>query len=268
MSSLQSCKIFLIFSIFIFCFLQNIPCQANTRDGLVGWWRLNDASSGTCTSTVADSSGQGNTGTCSNSPSWVSGKIWPNALSFNGSNQYESIPWPWTPDVTSAFQNATLTYCSWIKTSGLTNSEMGIMGVGDSGNHGWNSALFNKHFYFWYSQAGPASNSSPSNATISDGQWFFLCGVASSATTISLYINGILDHSFSSGISTPFTITAVNSQFVIGNEGQRNVARYFSGSIDDVRVYNRALTAKEVMDLYNPGIVIRNATLRNVKLNT
>jgi len=43
--------------------------------------------------------------------------------------------------------------------------------------------------------------------------------------------------------------------------------QYFNGSIDDVRIYNRALTADEVRDLYLSGIKIKGAVVRGVKLN-
>ncbi len=44
------------------------------------------------------------------------------------------------------------------------------------------------------------------------------------------------------------------------------VNRYFNGSMDEVRIYNRALTAEDVLKLYNNGgpTTIRNATISNV----
>ena len=57
--------------------------DAPNSTGLVGWWKFDDGSG----TTARDWSGQGNTGTLVNSPTWVVGKIG-GALSFNGSNQY------------------------------------------------------------------------------------------------------------------------------------------------------------------------------------
>ena len=41
----------------------------------------------------------------------------------------------------------------------------------------------------------------------------------------------------------------------------------FGGLIDDVRIYNRLLTAQEVRDLYRPGVMIRNAVIKNSRIN-
>src|SRR5205814_7946135 len=57
------------------------------RDGLVGWWKLDD---GTGT-TALDSSGYGDNGTLSNGPAWTSGPL-VGSLSFDGLNDYVSCP--------------------------------------------------------------------------------------------------------------------------------------------------------------------------------
>jgi hypothetical protein len=58
------------------------------------------------------------------------------------------------------------------------------------------------------------------------------------------YLNGSLV-----GSQTPATYYSVSETLKIGTES----TAYFSGAIDDVRVYNRALSAQEVKQLYNMG---------------
>jgi hypothetical protein len=86
--------------------------------------------------------------------------------------------------------------------------------------------------------------------SVSAGLWQHVCGVASSLSNISIYQNGIVERSGSSGLSS-FTLTPISNQLVIGNEGQLQSGRYFPGLIDDVRIYNRALSAAEIQAIYN-----------------
>src|SRR3989338_1965645 len=62
------------------------PAQAQTS-GLVGYWTF-DEGAGT---TANDSSGNNNTGTLTNGPTWTTGKIG-QALNFDGSDDYVKIP--------------------------------------------------------------------------------------------------------------------------------------------------------------------------------
>ena len=55
----------------------------NTTNGLVGWWKLDDGSG----TSAMDSSGNGNTGTLNNSPTWTTSGMNGGALTFNGTNQ-------------------------------------------------------------------------------------------------------------------------------------------------------------------------------------
>jgi hypothetical protein len=72
-------------------------------------------------------------------------------------------------------------------------------------------------------------------------------------TTQSVYVNGVLKGT-ATIVSGPLVYTpligAANG-FDIGNIAGLNAARYLNGLIDDVRVYNRALSAAEVQALYN-----------------
>ncbi len=89
-----SLRTFLILLIFTFCFFQSIPCYADIWSGLVGYWKLDEASSGTCAgATVVDASNHGNTGTCTGGPTYVKGKIGQGAMSFDpASSQDVAIP--------------------------------------------------------------------------------------------------------------------------------------------------------------------------------
>ncbi|MSU74458.1 LamG domain-containing protein [Candidatus Kaiserbacteria bacterium] len=78
--------------------------------------------------------------------------------------------------------------------------------------------------------------------------WYHIVGVKIPgliSTTSKIYINGI---EVPGAVETDMTPNIIDASPVIGRLG---VVRYFNGSIDDVRIYNRALSASEVTQLYN-----------------
>jgi len=79
--------------------------------------------------------------------------------------------------------------------------------------------------------------------TIPVDEWTFVGGVADGANYL-IYVNGVLDRKLAgTKMSKPSTNT-----LRIGNSGGE-VGQYFRGAIDDVRVFNRALSAPEIAKL-------------------
>lgn len=85
-----------------------------------------------------------------------------------------------------------------------------------------------------------------STATVNDGQWHLITGVRTKGVTLSLYVDGVAQGS-------PITDTTVGStanSSLVG-VGARGVGtQLYQGHIDDVRMYDRALTAVEIEALY------------------
>jgi len=76
--------------------------------------------------------------------------------------------------------------------------------------------------------------------------WYHIVGMVKNGAAM-IYVNGSLD---ASGI--PGTLQANSDPLRIGEDFQAN-ARYFKGKIDDIRIYNRALTDQEIQVLYHEG---------------
>jgi hypothetical protein len=94
------------------------------------------------------------------------------------------------------------------------------------------------HFY----QSYPTSPLS--STTVTDGNWHLLTGVYDQATeTVSIYIDGVLE-----GVSfgASFPCYAANDFLIGGLTISGQGFNYFVGLIDDVRVYDHALSADEV----------------------
>ena len=86
--------------------------------------------------------------------------------------------------------------------------------------------------------------------SLSVGSWYHVVGIYDQQN-LSIYIDGVIDGSNNIGAITPYTGSA---PLRIGNilHTDHGGAGVFDGVIDDVRIYNRALTDVEVSQLYSP----------------
>ncbi|MBL0258126.1 MAG: LamG domain-containing protein [Bacteroidetes bacterium] len=89
-----------------------------------------------------------------------------------------------------------------------------------------------------------------SATSLADSAWYFLVGVWDSTGLHSLYINGVLD---TSQIFPAFNTINNSSTTDLRIGTEDSTYRAFKGKIDDVRIYNRPLSAQEVMILWNEG---------------
>ena len=87
-----------------------------------------------------------------------------------------------------------------------------------------------------------------SNQSIPLNTWVFLVGLYN-GSSLQIYINGILDNS----LNVTGNITNFNTNLNIGrwSAGAPTQPQYLTGSLDDIRLYNRALTQPEITFLAN-----------------
>lgn len=77
------------------------------------------------------------------------------------------------------------------------------------------------------------------NSTVTHNQWFHFV-ISYNAGTVKVYMDGNLKHTFAK------TLNTVNTVFSLGN---------FTGAVDDLKIYNNALSDAEVSSLYNNAIL-------------
>jgi len=147
------------------------------------------------------------------------------SLVFDGVNDYV--------DSGSITTGGKITVNAWVKiTTGARNQH-----IVDSSSNRWHLAILgDDRPYFWNGSAYHTAAQVLSTST-----WYMLTGVQSS--TLDIYVNGVLSQSLSSNINV--TTNNVN----IGR--WQSGSRPFSGNIAQVSIYNRALTASEVLQNYN-----------------
>ncbi len=217
---------------------------------LRAYWPFNGGdTSGTIT---MDRSGGGNTGTLTNTPTKTIGKIG-QALSFtgadSGTNQYVNIP---SATLTSTDNFTALTLCAWIKPGDQINQFPVIITKhstfftswdlyledGGTGPHGFGTSAWGNYV-------------SSSSAPLVQGVWAHICGVQAgqNASTYTLYYNGTDITGTPNGTGARSSDTGGDVSI-----GTFDASSWqYTGSIDEVRVYNRALSAAEVATLYNQG---------------
>ncbi len=202
-----------------------------TTNGLVGYWNF-DEGSGT---TASDSSGSGNNGTLVNGPTWTDGKVGSGALSFDGSNDYVSMG-------NSNNAPPTFTLSAWVKHN-IPENNVGIAGKHTGGNGYYLSTFYNGSNGIRKVSLTINSTTISSNGSFPEGTWIHVVGVFD-GTNAMLYLNGVFDKSAPSLAPNP-----TSAGFFVGAQN----ATRFNGLIDEVRLYNRALSAQEVLDIYNDG---------------
>ncbi|HVM51102.1 MAG TPA: LamG-like jellyroll fold domain-containing protein [Candidatus Acidoferrum sp.] len=254
---------------FAFASMFVLSARADITTGLVGYWSLSD---GPGSSTVADSSGNGNTGTLVNfsdstyNNMWAApgdpNDGWPFALLFNqageGTDTYVSIPDSAKIDTMSANKQWTLS--AWVKCSVAGGSEpanAGIIAKGVSGAEAFALYMSGGHFTTVFRNAANNGNETVSgNTTPNAGTWYHVAATVlepkgSANAEAIIYVNGVLDSGANANTYT--TVYSTNLPVLIGARAAANggVTLAFQGAIDEVRLYNRALTASDIVQLYN-----------------
>jgi len=227
-------------------FTFSTPAGSPPSTGLVGYWTF-DEGSGT---TASDSSGNGNTATLVNGPTWTAGKI-NQALAFDGLANYVSIPHA------NALNTYPLTVTAWIKT-GTTSGARGIVNKYVAGSsNGYQLFMNNGSLCAWYLRDGSnyvydGSECTLSTAGYANNQWHHVAFVVD-GTGARLYVDGLQTASLG-WIGTPGGPTTTQDVH-IGHYPGPSGAEYFSGLLDDVRIYNRALSASEIAAFYGSLVV-------------
>ena len=227
------------------------PKYIGLNSGLVGYWSFDGKDMAGVT--AYDRSGNANNGTLTNGPVRAIGKIG-QGLSFDGVDDYVDSG---TASVLDDLGPVSIS--AWIYPRSEGESGVGAIVTKDTAltsgywllrmySAGINSLSFIKN----YSTTDLIIATADNAITLNTWQHITLVwDGSSSAVNAKIYINAT-EASYvqqQNGVDTKNSDNALN--LYIGNRGNSNIT--FDGSIDDVRIYNRALTSDEVKRLYNLG---------------
>lgn len=192
---------------------------------LVGWWKMDEGSG---TVSTADSSGNGNTGYLTNSPAWGSGVIG-SGLTFDGVNQYAQA------NVQLNGHAATFTW--WMNETDYDDYRDIIRDTNEV------PAVY---IYTGKTSGALAINvaGNITNITAIGVSVWHHVAVTYSLGTISIFVDGAQAKSCPL-IDNVLTLAAIK----IGAQANGG-SEFFKGTLDDLRIYNRALSPSEVLAIY------------------
>jgi autotransporter-associated beta strand protein len=214
--------------------------RMEAENGLVVWWKL-DETAGT---TASDASGYNNAGTLSNMSApgcWTVGKI-NNGLTF-ATDDYVS-----NTDIGSL--SGTLSVAFWMKRNGKPSTvNERLVSLPQASDSGLDIAIDRISGYAVIdNEGGGLTTSLIASVDVCDNAWHHIAisRTGASAPVFKIYVDGVLRGTDSNAANTLLTFT----KLFAGAGGGPTVYSYFNGQIDDVRVYNRALSDAEIQGVY------------------
>jgi len=234
---------------------------------LLVWWKL-DETSGT---TASDSSGNGHDGTLMGDPQWVPGQI-NGALDFGGDGDHV------IDNDAGNYLNGldAMTFCLWVK-SNLTNTDRGFIYFTDpdgedtcgmrydsAGLDGGGTNVLKMSINTTETVSLGREQQLESSNNLQTTTWQHYTMVWSSGEQLKFYVNGVLDSPTSNEPASTGTTVKFYEKLIIGKGSKGTANQGWDGLIDDVRIYNRALTETEIQQAmigippgssYNPSPV-------------
>jgi hypothetical protein len=229
----------------------SIGPKSALTDGLVGHWKLDETSG----ATITDSSGNSLDGSWTDGDDndvtgeTTTGSI-SSALTFDGTDDYISIP-----DDSNAMDVAMpVTISAWVyPTSFTSHSPIFASDAGTTGYSGYLLSISTTGaISVQYASGGSTGyfrRTGTGTTSLTLNQWNHVTGIIRGATDMSIYINGTKDSISYSGTGGDVSFTSSTGH--IGHIYTYN--RYANGGIDDVRFYDRELSAFEVKSLHAMG---------------
>jgi hypothetical protein len=218
------------------------------QDGLVLDLDASDRNSYVSGSTTwFDLSGLNNSGSLINGPTFNSTNG--GSIVFDGTNDYVNILNP------SILQNQNLTVSTWIKPTAATNVITGIIDYDHGITQGWvlqsEDATSNRNYYFAYYDGSTFQPSSGigtgKGVQLTNSIWQNLI-FTKNGTSIVGYLNSV--QTYTSTASSGTIMYLANKNLWLG--GVVSIAgRFYNGTIANTQIYNRALTAQEILQNYN-----------------
>ena len=237
-----------VWSLVICIFVTTIcEAQVNLTNGLVGYWNFDG--------NAQDSSGNGNHGTVNGATLTTDRCGRPDrAYAFDGIDDFVQAG-----NLIPSFQNASISV--WVKTTDSpTGVARGIVSKPRGAALGGFSIEFTQvghpggafKFLSGINTGGGVQGGAITASTINNGMWRHLVGTIGTVGGLSrskVYLDGqfVAEDPFTPNTNISTQPIQIGREFAVAGQS----GRYFKGDIDDTRIYDRVLSAAEVLALYN-----------------
>lgn len=214
------------------------------ENGLVGLWHFNEGVG----ATTADATGHGYTGALSNNPVWVTSTaplvfnpVAGTAVLLDGINGFVTVPHQ------SDLDAYPFTASTWFRTTNGANVVQGLVTKSVDTGNAWSLIVQGGRLRgFYYRSSLNFAVDALSAASVADGYWHH-AALTVDASGGKLFLDGVVVGSSAwTGPAGPMTLT---DPVQIGR--YFNYTTPFMGVIDEVTVWNRALTASEIVAMKN-----------------
>src|SRR2546426_831683 len=210
------------------------PPPADISSGLGLYYRFDEGAG----SLANDSSGNGNTGSLLSGTTWTAGQLG-QAVNFDGVSGNVTAS-----TTTGLNQSTTLTIAAWINPSDVSATYRTLVAKGAAGLRGYAVDLYNGKLNFIKVTGADVTSS----VLLSTGTWQHVAITWNAATSeVKFYMNGALAQTISDSFVPPAPLDTDNLLVSLWLRG----GSYFAGAMDELRIYNRVLSATDILALYN-----------------
>ncbi len=198
--------------------------------GLMAAYSFNEGSG----SALTDVSGHGNNGTISNA-TWIAAGKYGKALLFNGLNSLVTVN-----DSSSLHLSHAMTLEAWVKPALVSNVRQGVINKGNDG-YFLAGTTEQQGFPAGGATVGPTPVVSQGKTLLAANSWSHLA-ITFNGSFMRLYVNGIpvASEAYRGRIATSTNPLQIGGDSALG--------RYFNGAIDEIRIYNTALTQPQIQN--------------------
>ncbi len=176
-----------------------------------------------------------NNGTIQGGVTFAAGEVG-QAFSFNGTNAYIQAP-----DTGLPLGSSPRTLAFWMKPQ--LNARVPVIYGGFAANNAFYVLVSGSHAAIGQWGGGDVSGS----ANVADGNWHYIAMTYDGASSVNLYVDGVLDATATKTYNTTST-----GKVILGSDvGGSN--EYYNGLLDEVMIYNRALTNSEIQNVMSSG---------------
>jgi len=221
---------------------RTVPEILITDPNLVGWWKLDEGMG----ATALDWSGHENHGTLRGNAQWTPDGYDAGALSFTGGGYVaiQNLRY-------NSTGNTGVTVCAWIRTSSSGDQYIASFDRNEYWRLEINGSGGGAGQVGWDVMTSSGQVDYGSVRRVDDGDWHHVCGVFDNGRS-TIYIDGYPEPSATGGTTfgsgnTRYGFIGANSE-ATGFDGSRGSGNPVAGEIDDLRIYDKALTQAEIAE--------------------